>query len=126
VRACGARAAPTPRRADATLRASGCGPLPAELQRLLSTLRELDERMTGARGRRARQSRGAAPELPRGARAELRSTASAKYEECMELPALALRQPTPEQSAQVATLRTEIEETHKVRCAARANTARVR
>ena len=29
----------------------GCGPLPSELQRLLSTLRELDERMTGARDR---------------------------------------------------------------------------
>ena len=31
--------------------APGCGPLPSELQRLLSTLRELDERMTGARDR---------------------------------------------------------------------------
>ena len=29
--------------------ASGCGPLPSELQRLLSTLRERDEHMTGAR-----------------------------------------------------------------------------
>jgi hypothetical protein len=33
----------------------------------------------------------------------------------MELPALSTRQPTPEQSAQVATLRTEVEDAHKVR-----------
>jgi hypothetical protein len=61
--------------------------------------------------------------------AELRKTAQTKYEQCMELPALSTRQPTPEQSAQVAALRTEVEDAHKVRargaCAAAARVWRL-
>jgi hypothetical protein len=48
-------------------------------------------------------------------RAELRNTAQTKYEQCMEVPPLANRQPTAEQAALVARLRGEIEEAHKVR-----------
>jgi hypothetical protein len=47
-----------PTDSSAALR-EGCGPLPAELQRLLSTLRELDDRMTGALPARHAASLGA-------------------------------------------------------------------
>ena len=98
----------------ARLALPGCGPLPAELQRLLATLGELDERIAGVPPRAARAQLCA--RLRRAcARADLRTEARSKFEQCMELPSQAARQSAPESGDQVASLRTEVEDAHKAR-----------
>lgn len=78
------------------------------------------------RARAGRAHHGCAAALARASKpgslnlaAVLRSTAQSKYEECMELPSVAARQTTPEQTAQVAQLRSEVEDAHKARVAPR-------